>query len=81
MLMSALWTQDEASFQGDHVSLEPSWAWPKPVQTSGRLGGPPIVLGGNAGPRTAADIAEFCDGWMPIGGAHPLANLALPPDT
>ncbi|MEL6890830.1 MAG: LLM class F420-dependent oxidoreductase [Actinomycetota bacterium] len=75
-LMSALWTQEEASYDGEHVSLEPSWSWPKPTQTSGRLGGPPIVLGGNAGPKTAADIAELCDGWMPIGGAHPLANLA-----
>jgi alkanesulfonate monooxygenase SsuD/methylene tetrahydromethanopterin reductase-like flavin-dependent oxidoreductase (luciferase family) len=26
------------------------------------------VLGGAAGPKTAKHIAEFCDGWMPIGG-------------
>ncbi len=74
-LMSALWTQDEASYEGELVSLEPSWSWPKPTQTSGILGGPPVVLGGNAGPKTAKDIAEFCDGWMPIGGAHPLIKL------
>jgi alkanesulfonate monooxygenase SsuD/methylene tetrahydromethanopterin reductase-like flavin-dependent oxidoreductase (luciferase family) len=29
-----------------------------------------VILGGDAGPKTAADIAEFCDGWMPIGGRH-----------
>jgi alkanesulfonate monooxygenase SsuD/methylene tetrahydromethanopterin reductase-like flavin-dependent oxidoreductase (luciferase family) len=29
-----------------------------------------VILGGDAGPRTAADIAEFCDGWMPIAGRH-----------
>ncbi len=29
---------------------------------------PPVVLGGAAGPKTAKDVAEFCDGWMPIGG-------------
>jgi alkanesulfonate monooxygenase SsuD/methylene tetrahydromethanopterin reductase-like flavin-dependent oxidoreductase (luciferase family) len=29
-------------------------------------------MGGGAGPKTAAHIAEFCDGWMPIGGRHPL---------
>jgi alkanesulfonate monooxygenase SsuD/methylene tetrahydromethanopterin reductase-like flavin-dependent oxidoreductase (luciferase family) len=75
LAMSALWTQEEASFSGEHVQLEPSWAWPKPTQTSGRLGGPPIILGGDAGPRTAADIAELCDGWMPIGGRHPLDRL------
>jgi probable F420-dependent oxidoreductase len=68
LAMKALWSQDEASFDGQHVSIEPSWAWPKPTQSPH----PPIILGGNAGPRTAADIAEFCDGWMPIGGRHPL---------
>jgi probable F420-dependent oxidoreductase len=68
MAMRELWTQDEASYSGDHVTIEPSWAWPKPVQQPG----PPIVLGGDAGPKTAAHIAEFCDGWMPIGGRHPL---------
>jgi probable F420-dependent oxidoreductase len=68
LAMKELWTKDEASFSGDHVTIEPSWAWPKPVQQPG----PPIVLGGDAGPRTAADIAEFCDGWMPFGGRHPL---------
>lgn len=68
LAMRQLWTEDEASFSGDHVELSPSWAWPKPVQRPH----PPIVLGGDAGPRTAADIAEFCDGWMPIGGRHRL---------
>lgn len=72
LAMKELWTHDEASFEGEHVSFSSSWAWPKPSQP----GGPPIVLGGDAGPRTAADIAEFCDGWMPIGGRHPLDGWA-----
>jgi probable F420-dependent oxidoreductase len=71
--MKRLWSEDEASFDGQHVHFSPSWSWPKPVQ----LGGPPVILGGNAGPRTAADIAEFCDGWMPIGGRHPLEKWDL----
>jgi probable F420-dependent oxidoreductase len=71
--MQELWTHDEASFSGDHVTFSSSWAWPKPTQE----GGPPIILGGNAGPKTAADIAEFCDGWMPIGGRHPLEKWDL----
>ena len=66
----ALWTEDEASFDGDHVSFSPSWSWPKPVQDPH----PPVILGGAAGPRTFADIAEFCDGWMPIGGRHQLVE-------
>lgn len=68
LAMKQLWTEDEAGFDGDHVSFEPSWAWPKPTQSPH----PPIVLGGDAGPKTAADIAEFCDGWMPIAGRHSL---------
>jgi probable F420-dependent oxidoreductase len=72
LAMKQLWTSDEASFEGDHVSIEPSWAWPKPAQDPH----PPIIMGGDAGPRTAADIAEFCDGWMPIGGRHAIDKLA-----
>ena len=51
-------------------------AWPKPTQSAGVAGGPPIVLGGAAGPKTAKDIAEFCDGWMPIGGRHAIDGWA-----
>lgn len=43
------------------MSLKPSWAYPKPVQNPH----PPIILGAEAGPKTVADMAEFCDGWMP----------------
>ena len=63
-----LWTNDEAEFHGDWVNFDSSWAWPKPVQE----GGPKVILGGAAGPRTIADIVEFCDGWMPISGRYDL---------
>ena len=66
LAMKELWANDEASFSGEHVSIEPSWAWPKPAQSPH----PPIILGGAAGPKTMADIVEFCDGWMPIAGRH-----------
>jgi len=73
LLMKEIWTQDEASFDGEYLQLNPSWSWPKPVQRPH----PPIVLGGSAGPKTFADIAEFCDGWMPIAGRHEFAaNIA-----
>jgi probable F420-dependent oxidoreductase len=64
MAMKSLWADEEASYSGNLVEIEPSWAWPKPVQQPH----PPIILGGTVGPKTAADIAEFCDGWMPIAG-------------
>ena len=66
LLMKEIWTNEEASFSGKHISFDKSWAWPKPTQTPH----PPILMGGAAGPKTAAHIAEFCDGWMPIGGMH-----------
>ena len=66
LAMRRIWTEDEAAFSGEHVSFEASWSWPKPVQKPH----PPIVMGGDAGPKTFRDIAEFCDGWMPLGGRH-----------
>ena len=32
--MRALWTQEEAEFDGEFVKFGPSWAWPKPVQSA-----------------------------------------------
>lgn len=68
LMMKALWTQDEASYQGELLQLEPTWSWPKPLQQPH----PPIVMGGGAGPKTFAHIVEFCNGWMPIYGRHPI---------
>jgi probable F420-dependent oxidoreductase len=65
LAMRALWRQDEASFDGKFVQLAPSWSWPKPV----RPDGPPVLIGGAAGPKLFAHIAEYADGWIPIGGA------------
>ncbi|MCU0270033.1 MAG: LLM class F420-dependent oxidoreductase [Acidimicrobiales bacterium] len=64
LAMRALWTQEEASFDGEFVRFSPSWSWPKPVQP--RL---PVLLGGGAGPILFRHIAEYGDGWIPIGGA------------
>ena len=70
LIMKSLWTEDEASFQGEHLKLEPSWAWPKPVQKPH----PPVIMGAEAGPRTIADMVEFCDGWMPLATRHDIAG-------
>jgi probable F420-dependent oxidoreductase len=71
LAMKALWTEDVASYDGEIVHLAPSWSWPKPVQA----GGPPILIGGSAGPKLFAHIAEYADGWIPIGGAGVRAAL------
>lgn len=57
--MRALWTEDEASYTGEHVSFGPSWAWPKPAQPH-----IPLMIGAGGGPKTFAWIAAHADGWM-----------------
>ena len=64
LAMEALWTHDEASFEGEHVHLTPTWSWPKPMQQPR----PPVLIGGAAGPTLFRHIAEYADGWIPIGG-------------
>ncbi|MFN2545032.1 MAG: LLM class F420-dependent oxidoreductase [Actinomycetota bacterium] len=64
LAMRALWTKDEASFDGAYVRFDSSWSWPKPVQRPG----PPVLLGGTGGPMLFRAIAEYGDGWIPIGG-------------
>ena len=65
-LMKELWTKDEASYSSKLTNFEESWAWPKPTQKPH----PKILMGGAAGPKTAKHVAEFCDGWMPLGGLY-----------
>ncbi|HEY9558344.1 MAG TPA: TIGR03619 family F420-dependent LLM class oxidoreductase [Acidimicrobiales bacterium] len=69
LAMQALWADDEAAFEGEHVSFGPSWAWPKPVQV-GADGRPrvPVLHGGQAGPKLFEHIADYGDGWIPVGG-------------
>jgi probable F420-dependent oxidoreductase len=71
LAMKELWTKDIAEFQGELVRFSPSWSWPKPVQASG----PPVLIGGMAGPKLFAHIAEYGDGWIPIGGGGVRAVL------
>ena len=65
LAMQRLWADDVASFDGEHVHLPPSWSWPKPVQEPW----PPVLIGGAAGPKLFQHVAEYAEGWIPIGGA------------
>ncbi|MCA8930667.1 MAG: TIGR03619 family F420-dependent LLM class oxidoreductase, partial [Alphaproteobacteria bacterium] len=58
--MKAIWTQDEASYEGEFVRFERIWQWPKPVQKPH----PPIFVGGDA-PRTFERVFRYGDGWIP----------------
>ncbi|WP_028643031.1 LLM class F420-dependent oxidoreductase [Nocardioides sp. URHA0020] len=56
--MRSLWTQEEASYDGQFVSFGPSWAFPKPASHI------PLIIGAGGGPKTFAWIAANADGWM-----------------
>ncbi|GLZ53828.1 LLM class F420-dependent oxidoreductase [Actinomycetospora sp. NBRC 106378] len=58
--MKALWTQEEAAYDGEFVQFENSWAWPKPVTSPH----PPVIIGG-MGPTVEDRILSFGDEWLP----------------
>jgi probable F420-dependent oxidoreductase len=62
--MEAIWSHEQAEFHGEFVDFEPTWSWPKPVQQ------PRVrtLIGGGATDAVFAAIAEWADGWIPIGG-------------
>jgi F420-dependent oxidoreductase-like protein len=51
------WAEGPFSFEGRHYRLRELEARPKPLQRPH----PPLLMGGNAGPRTAALAARFAD--------------------
>ncbi|HYZ26258.1 MAG TPA: LLM class F420-dependent oxidoreductase [Geminicoccaceae bacterium] len=71
--MQAIWTNEEAAYQGEFTAFEPIWSWPKPVQKPH----PPILLGGET-KYSLRRVMEFCDGWIPRGRsfADPQAEMS-----
>jgi len=65
LAMQEFWAHDVAEFHGEFVDFEKSWMWPKPVQRPR----PRVLIGGAPGPKLFEHIAEYADGWLPIGGA------------
>ena len=61
--MRALWQDGVAEFHGDHASLSPSWAWPKPVQQPSV----PVLLGCRLTPGGYREIVGWADGWIGYG--------------
>ncbi len=76
LAMQGLWADDEFGFEGDHVRFAESWSWPKPVQSVRGRRGVPVLVGGAPGPILFRHIAEFADGWIPVGGAGVAAAMA-----
>jgi alkanesulfonate monooxygenase SsuD/methylene tetrahydromethanopterin reductase-like flavin-dependent oxidoreductase (luciferase family) len=63
--MRALWRDDPAEYHGEYVDLDPCWSAPSPAQRPGV----PVLLGGVASAGNFAAIAEYGDGWLPVGGS------------
>ena len=61
--MKEIWTKKQAEYHGEHVSFDPIFAWPKPVQKPH----PPIHVGG-AYPGGMRRAIRYGDGWIPILG-------------
>ena len=78
LAMKALWTKEEAAFDGEFVKFDRVWSWPKPAQKPH----PPILLGGETD-HTLRRVVEYCDGWFPRprGGFDVVKGVArLRPD-
>ena len=58
--MKAIWTEDEASYHGEHVSFDRVWSWPKPVQSPH----PPVLVGGT-GAKVLERVLAYGDEWFP----------------
>jgi probable F420-dependent oxidoreductase len=63
--MKAIWTQDEASYDGEFVSFDRIWSWPKPAQRPH----PPVLVGG-LGPTVEERVLDFGDAWFPNYGSN-----------
>src|SRR5918911_2409618 len=69
--MVAIWTNDEASYHGRHVSFERIMSWPKPVQSPH----PPLWVGGT-GERVLDRVLRYGDGWFPNSRARLAERIA-----
>lgn len=55
-IVKALWTEKQATFQGQHYAVHAASCEPKPAPL------PPILIGGQ-GPRMLRLVARYADGW------------------
>jgi F420-dependent oxidoreductase-like protein len=56
-IVHRLWSEDEVDFEGRHYRLESCTSLPRPLQEPH----PPLIVGGNAGPRSVAMAARWAD--------------------
>lgn len=63
--LQALWSMEQPEYHGDDVDLPPCWSWPKPHQQP-RI---KTLVGGGASDVVFDAVADYGDGWLPIGGS------------
>ncbi len=69
--MKAIWTQDEASYHGEHVDFERIWSWPE-----ARAAAAPAGARRRQRPDGARPRPRFGDAWMPNNTGEDLAARA-----
>ncbi len=67
--MRALWSEEQAEYNGDYVKFGPSWAWPKPVR-----GDVPLLIGASGTDKTFEWIARTADGWITTPRDHEVVD-------
>lgn len=70
--MRELWSKPEASFAGKYVKFGPVRSNPKPAQK----GGPPVLIG-SLDKNALRRVAQWADGWCPIGVTHEYVKRQL----
>jgi len=60
--MKRLWSEDEASYDGQIIKFPPLISMPKPTQK----GGPKVLLGVHVPEKAIPRIVRYCDGWFAL---------------
>jgi probable F420-dependent oxidoreductase len=72
--LRVLWSNDEASYNGEIISFPPVRLYPKPIQKPG----PKIILGAHDPKYALKRVAEYADGWCPGGLSPESARSCIP---
>lgn len=70
----ALWTQQRAGYQSEHLNFDGIHQMPKPI----RPGGVPVWVSGTVNPRVLRRLARFGTGWIPWGEAAADLQSSIP---
>jgi F420-dependent oxidoreductase-like protein len=66
-----MWSGDDGPFDGEHYQLAETVCVPPPLQTSGHLGGPRVMIGGNGERKTLRMVAQYADATNLFGASGP----------